>query len=230
MTDYVFVGSEAEGYYSNSYVCEGVFLTKEYYEEHKSELESSFEGRTFCELDGKHSEVDGSLVVKKFDSISELFQFASDIDVSYEVDHLSDYDGSHYNHITQVYENIEELFEQYETYKFVLTPKEYEKVAEFIDKLTKGDDYMNDLLDRINSEIVDSDGDGETLYYAIVETSDETRSLLKELGVKDVNKYVKEFGEEIFETDTEFDISPAVWDSGLSTYFDGDNFLPKGDD
>lgn len=87
---------------------------------------------------------------------------------------------------------------------------------------------MSDLLKRINNEVVDFDGDGESLYYAIVETSDTTRGLLRELGVKNIDKYVKEFGEDIYETDTEFDISPAVFDSGISEWFHKGEFIAKG--
>ena len=139
MINYVFVGSEAEGYYSNSYACEGVFLTKNYYERNKEEIETAFEGRTFYELDGKHSEVDGDLLVRDFDNVSELLKFTSDSDVSYEVYHLSEYDDRHDDHVIKTYEAIEELVSHYKTYQYVLTPEQHEKVQEFVEELTKGD-------------------------------------------------------------------------------------------
>lgn len=86
---------------------------------------------------------------------------------------------------------------------------------------------MKTLLERVNDEVIDYDADGETLYFAIVETSDNTKQLLKELGVENPEKYVREFGEMIYETNTEFDISIAVWDSGLSEWFEKGAFIPK---
>src|SRR5690625_3483021 len=104
MINYVFVGAEAEGYYSNAYVCEGVFLTRDYYEKHKVEIEDSFGDRSFYELDGKHSEVDGDLIVKNFGSVSEIVEFTANNDVSYETYHLTEYlEEEHDEHAEKVH-------------------------------------------------------------------------------------------------------------------------------
>lgn len=83
-------------------------------------------------------------------------------------------------------------------------------------------------LELINSlEVIDVDGDSECLYYVIVENSPEARKILKMIGVPDVNKYIKEFGKDIYETDTEFDISIAAFDYAGANSFDGDKFIVK---
>lgn len=88
-----------------------------------------------------------------------------------------------------------------------------------------------DKLALLNSlEVVDVDGDGESLYYAIVENSPEARAVLKEIGVPDVDLYLKTYGKEIYETDTEFDISYAAFEYTEANYFDGEKFIVKESD
>jgi hypothetical protein len=81
-------------------------------------------------------------------------------------------------------------------------------------------------IDLVNSlEFIDSDGDGEVLYYVMVENSPEAREVLRKIGVPDVDAYIKEYGEEYYETDTEFDIAPAAFKYTEANYFDGDKFI-----
>lgn len=80
-------------------------------------------------------------------------------------------------------------------------------------------------LALINSlEIIDSDGDGDALCYVMVENSPESRKVLREIGVTNVDKYIRKYGLEIYETDTEFDLVPAVNDYTNADWFDGEKF------
>lgn len=78
------------------------------------------------------------------------------------------------------------------------------------------------LLDRVNREVYDWDADGETLFYALIERDENGIDLLKDLGVKDVDGYLEGYCDE-----DSIDISIAVWDSGLSEWFENGQFTKK---
>ncbi|MDQ0174431.1 hypothetical protein [Bacillus chungangensis] len=144
MFDLVFVGAEAHGYYSGAHACEGVFVRRDYYEKYKEELTNVFGFKTFCELDGKHSEVEGDLIVKNINSITDVAEVVFDLNADYDTyvfeDYIEeeDYQEELSKHISEVYENVKRVIEDYSPYKIALTAEEYKKVSEYIEKLRGG--------------------------------------------------------------------------------------------
>ena len=148
MSKYVFIGSEAEGYYSGAYECVGVVVPLETYKKYENVLDGVFEGKYFHELDGKHSEVKGSVVTKFLDNLSDVVAFVSE-DVDLDVDVFSDYlyeyieDGEFSEEdekvITDIakatHKKINELESEYEHLNFYLTKEDATKVKEFVESL-----------------------------------------------------------------------------------------------
>lgn len=141
MRNLIFVGSEATGYYGGAYDCFGVFVTEEYFDKYEDELRQSFSYRCHGELDGKYSDVEGSLVVRFCGDKTAILVLANDI--------LSDYGAHLYyeyvdeeellddllRHIEIVYETVRSESQPYGTYKFQLTSEEVMAVTRFIDEM-----------------------------------------------------------------------------------------------
>lgn len=76
----VLIESFAEGYYSNSQVCEFVFLPLELYKENEEKINSF--SLVYCDLDGKHSETDADIDIylkPKIDIVNNIIQGNYDI-------------------------------------------------------------------------------------------------------------------------------------------------------
>lgn len=88
-------------------------------------------------------------------------------------------------------------------------------------------------LEIINGmEFLESDGDGECLYYVFVEDNEENREKLSKV-VCDVDAFIKEHASdnEIHEVAPgQFDIQMAAWDCTDADYFDGKKFVKLGHD
>ena len=145
MKNLIFVGAEAYGYYSEAYACEGVFLSKEMYEKHEELLKSTFSERYFHELDGKHSQVNGDLVVNKINSEFDVYALLTDDCVSCNPYLLEEYIEDDVEgiedllaHVNNVYELIQKESEGYSKYTFVLTTDEHAEVETLIKKLREG--------------------------------------------------------------------------------------------
>lgn len=78
----IYVGSEGIGYHSGAEGFVGVLVDEELYTKHKENLSDYFDNYIFYELNGKHSEVEGSLVVKEFDSLSDAIIYTHNIDLA----------------------------------------------------------------------------------------------------------------------------------------------------
>src|SRR5690625_6338674 len=91
MENLVFIGSEATGYYGGAYDCFGVFVSKEMYEKYREELETAFRYRNHGELDGKHSEVEGNLIVEEVKDELKIVELVYGKQIDYEVYHFSEY-------------------------------------------------------------------------------------------------------------------------------------------
>jgi|SRR5690625_4728258 len=142
MNNLVFVGSEAEGYYSGATECVGVFVDKEYYDQYKTVLEEVFLDRNHGELDGKHSEVYGDLIVADLCGIVDVIEFINEKGVDFAPDHFTEYiDGDEVGidsieplvkHIKAMDGEISGKMSGYRTCELVLSDKEYAAVIEFI--------------------------------------------------------------------------------------------------
>jgi len=74
-------------------------------------------------------------------------------------------------------------------------------------------------------KVVESDGDGECLYYAYVENSVENIEKIAQV-VPNVEKFIKEYSSENrVEEPGLIDIQFAVWDYTDANYFTGDCFI-----
>ena len=177
--DLIFVGAEAEGYWSGAYECEGVFVSREMYRDNRFEFEEAFLGRTFYELDGKHSEVEGEIVIKEITSIQEITQLLSVDDVDYDPYHLLDYlDGEISKRIEgeviALYETIENFIEGYAAVTYAVTDEEAEAIVNLLENLRKGNDNSR-VLDEIEYNVGHSLGDlnhvrlREEDYYKLME-------------------------------------------------------------
>jgi hypothetical protein len=79
-------------------------------------------------------------------------------------------------------------------------------------------DWLDKALPILNSlEIVDFDADGETLYYCLIEDTEENQKTLKQAGVTQ-----KEIDEAI-SAEGQIDLTSFIWK--FAKWFDGDKFL-----
>lgn len=143
--DLVFIGSEAEGYYSGAYECEGVFISREMFEKYSELLEDTFNGRYFHELDGKHSEVKGDQITIEVNNENDLFGIIFDKEANYATyvleDHIEDAEDDCDDliaHVKEIYALIQKAKEKYAQYTFALTEEEHAEVTAFISKLREG--------------------------------------------------------------------------------------------
>lgn len=80
--DVVLVTCYGEGHYSGNSETQGYWVTKDFYEEHKETIDNYTP--YFHELDGKHSEVQGKVIVYNGITLESLAEF-EDIDDGYMV-------------------------------------------------------------------------------------------------------------------------------------------------
>lgn len=80
MTKLVFVGSRGEGYRSGTVEQIGVYLSKDMYDKHEELVKEVFENCWFSELDGKHSETVGDLVVQELDGYKAALMYYQEND------------------------------------------------------------------------------------------------------------------------------------------------------
>lgn len=151
MSKYVFIGSEAEGYYSGAYECVGVVVPKEVYDEYEKVLSDIFEGKHFYELDGKHSEVRGTELTTFFETLAEVVSYVNNSDVDLDEDVFGDYlyeyvDGEDITEedqqaiemsVKETHIKIGEFKKGFENVSFYLTKENAEKVRAFVESLTK---------------------------------------------------------------------------------------------
>lgn len=71
--DVVLVTCYGEGYYSGNSETQGYWVTKDFYEEHKETIDNYTP--YFHELDGKHSEVQGKVIVYHGITLESLTEF-----------------------------------------------------------------------------------------------------------------------------------------------------------
>jgi len=140
----IFIGSEAEGYYSGASECVGVFVDEEYYEKYKYILEEAFLDRNHGELDGKHSEVYGDLIVRDTRGIIGIIEFINEKDVDFAPEHFTDYADesevgfeSLIKHVEVMDGIISDKMSGYRTCEIVLSDREYKAVIEFISDIRK---------------------------------------------------------------------------------------------
>ena len=144
MNNLVFVGSEATGYYGGAYDCFGVFVTKEYFDKYEDELRQAFSYRSHGELDGKHSDVEGELVIVECENTSDILNLMRDKQPDYAAYLYSEYvdeeelDIDLLNHIETVCKKVSEEVHKFNPYKFMLTDFEAVAVSEFINDLRRG--------------------------------------------------------------------------------------------
>lgn len=151
MTQYVFVGSIGEGYRSGATEVVGVYLSKSIYDRYEEVAEGAWENTWFSDLDGKHSECEGDLLVVEFDNIQKVIAFYRENDTYDGIDQFSDIvedmrnedleeDEEEYtNETSELYcdakknDNlIREMLENYTTISFTLPNEDAEKVIEFV--------------------------------------------------------------------------------------------------
>lgn len=145
MEDLVFVGSKAVGYYSGveSYI--GVFVSEKQYEKYKELFHKVFEDYRHGEIDGKHSDVLGDLLMVGFNSAEGVVSFVSEASVDYEIYNFTERHVDGYRcpdtlveHLKNVYKRIIEVVAAMSSYTLVLTEDEHGAVSEFVEELRKG--------------------------------------------------------------------------------------------
>lgn len=167
MRKYVFIGSEATAYYSGNEACTGAVVSFAVYNKYEEILRKLYKGYSFIELDGKHSEVEGSVMVAFFDSLIDVIEYMNDGDADLEEYMLGEllYEHQDDEEITEeeveeickdsenISKKIKEIESSYERVTLRLTKKEAESVRSFVDALSKSSGSMKDALKLMQSRL-----------------------------------------------------------------------------
>lgn len=167
MSGYVFIGSEATAHYSGNEACTGAVVSSEVYGKYESILSGLYNGYSFMELDGKHSEVEGSVIIAFFDSLTDVIKHMSDIGADLEDYILGEllYEYQDNEEVTEeeateicqnsedISKEIKEIESSYERVTLHLSKKDAESVRSFVDALSKASGSMKDTLKLMQSRL-----------------------------------------------------------------------------
>lgn len=142
----VFIGSEAEGYYSGAYALEGGFVSEDVFNQFSEVFNILFENRSFHELDGKHSEVEGTQVIEHLDNMDQVARFSSKV-TNYDSYLIEDFILDHdleddavdliMDNVESLNKRISDLINNYVEVSFYLTKENAEKVNTFVEELDR---------------------------------------------------------------------------------------------